>query len=284
MILVDGIESSKAQHNLDFEDRMARFGDACFETIRVSNSYPLFYQRHYSRLIATMDYLNFDINPSLVLKRFFDELMLVIKGNGINNGSIRVIVHRLGRGKYRSTSGECERIIYISSRPDNETFYPWHAKGLSVCIYQENVKAMSPLSNVKSNNALLYILGLRNALDSGYDDCIILNSAGRAAEASSSNLFLYSNGQLTTPPLSEGCLDGVMRNVIKKLAKWNKIELEERSITREDILTSEELFFTNAGSGITWVKSLEGKEFACSFSKGLFLKLNERASQILERR
>ena len=75
-----------------------------------------------------------------------------------------------------------------------------------------------------------------------------------------------------------------MRSVVKKLAIWNKIPLEEKAISVEELHDAEEIFTTNASKGIVWVKTFQERTYSNNFTKGLHLKLNERVAKILESR
>ena len=81
----------------------------------------------------------------------------------------------------------------------------------------------------------------------GAFDALFLNEQGFVTEGGRSNVFIKKNGQWLTPPLSSGCLPGVMRSIVLKDAKHQALE---QNITRTDVLNAEEVIFTNALRGI----------------------------------
>ena len=95
-------------------------------------------------------------------------------------------------------------------------------------------------------------------------------------EALNGNLFMLIGNQLITPPLSEGCLNGVMRKQILTLAKNTAgIEVIEKAISPFDLQKADELFITNVISGIQPITKYRKKEFESLFAKVLLEKLNE---------
>jgi branched-chain amino acid aminotransferase len=106
-----------------------------------------------------------------------------------------------------------------------------------------------PLSNIKSGNALIYVLAAIFAKENQCEDAIILNEYGRVCEATSSNIFMKYQGKYYTPPLSEGCVDGVMRKVwIQELIKQGFSVLEQ-PVTIELLAIAEEIWLTNVIQG-----------------------------------
>ena len=81
----------------------------------------------------------------------------------------------------------------------------------------------------------------------GAFDALFINEQGFVTEGGRSNVFVKKDGQWLTPPLASGCLPGVMRSMVLKDVKYQAVE---RNITRTDVLSAEEVIFTNALRGI----------------------------------
>ena len=95
-------------------------------------------------------------------------------------------------------------------------------------------------------------------------------------EAANGNLFMVLNGQLITPPITEGCLNGIMRKQILRLSKeLQSIEILEKAISPFDLQKADELFITNVIVGIQSVTKYRKKEFENSLAKQLLDKLNQ---------
>ena len=85
----------------------------------------------------------------------------------------------------------------------------------------------------------------------GFDEAILLNESGRVAEGSTCNLFMVRKGKLITPPVTENILEGITRDCVMRLAGWEmNLETEERPISRSELYTCEELFFTGTAVGL----------------------------------
>ncbi len=93
------------------------------------------------------------------------------------------------------------------------------------------------------------------------DDVLIMNQHGRIAEATSSNVFWIKNGIIFTPPLTEGPVAGIMREVVIKKATAQGLMVQEKELTIENLFHSDECFLTNALNGITLVNQFRDKKF-----------------------
>ena len=111
---------------------------------------------------------------------------------------------------------------------------------------------------VKSLNYLNNVLAKRDAKLRGAAEALVLNAAGRVAEAAAANVFAWRRGALVTPPVSEGALEGITRRTVLELAPELGITAREVPLTRADLLDAEEVFLTGSGAGITRVATLDG--------------------------
>jgi len=102
------------------------------------------------------------------------------------------------------------------------------------------------------------ILALREALDSGADETLLLDPEGYVAEGSGENIFVIRNGVLMTPELTS-CLDGITRNTIMRFADDLGLKVVERRITRDEVYVADEAFFTGTAAEVLPIKSLDGR-------------------------
>jgi branched-chain amino acid aminotransferase len=100
-------------------------------------------------------------------------------------------------------------------------------------------------------------LARKEATDGGFDEAILLNSAGHVAEGSAENLFVVRCGKLITPGRSEGILEGITRRSVIKIAKDMGIETVERSIERSELYIADEVFLTGTGCQVAWVEKID---------------------------
>ena len=153
--------------------------------------------------------------------------------------------------------------------------YTLNTKGLVIDIFDEFKKPLNKLSNLKTNNAIPYVLAGIYKKKRNLGDCILLNENNNIIEAVSSNIFTVKGKSMYTPSLEEGCLDGVMRNRIIDIAlDMNYIVFEDAILSVNDITAADEIFLTNAISGIQWVGAYKTKRFYNTAAKKLIADLN----------
>ena len=93
-------------------------------------------------------------------------------------------------------------------------------------------------------------LARMEALKSGFDEAIMLNSTGHVVEASAENIFLVKNGDLYTPPISSGALEGITRDTVIDIAERNNIKVISENISRDELYYFNEVFLTGTASEI----------------------------------
>jgi branched-chain amino acid aminotransferase len=131
------------------------------------------------------------------------------------------------------------------------------------------------LSQIKTTNNIPHVLTGIYKRENNLDDCIVLNDQDRIVEAISSNIFLYKNNNIYTPSLDEGCMDGVMRKQVLKIAKDLTINVFEGMVNGSMLLQADELFLTNAIKGIEWVVAYREKRYFNKATKGILDELNK---------
>jgi branched-chain amino acid aminotransferase len=118
-----------------------------------------------------------------------------------------------------------------------------------VNITMTQAKAVSNYSNS--------ILANMEALDDGYDEALLLDSAGFVSEGAGENIFVVKNGVVYTPDLSAGALNGITRNTILHICKDLGIEVVQKRITRDEVYIAEEAFFTGTAAEVTPIRELD---------------------------
>jgi branched-chain amino acid aminotransferase len=103
------------------------------------------------------------------------------------------------------------------------------------------------------------ILAKMEAVQSGYDEAIMLNTDGVIAEGSGENLFLVRDGVLYTPPISAGCLDGITRDSVKTLLEEDGYQVVERNMHRSDLYYCDEVFLTGTAAEVTPVREVDDR-------------------------
>lgn len=258
---------------LQAQNRGFKFGDGLFESMRMCGGKLKFPELHADRLHAGMKTLKMDgytLLDEYLLKQKATELVKKNKING--NARLRLTIYRNGEGLYTPQSNKVGYLLEASALPNAE--YELNAKGLIIDVYDEIPKPINKLSNYKTTNALLYVMAGLYQKRYSLDEALLLNQNGFLCESTSSNVFVVYQGQIYTPALSEGCVAGVMRNVVMKLAKQHQLPLIEAQINPQILNEAEEVFVTNAVSGIRWVMGYGRKRYFNEVAKALSAKLN----------
>lgn len=229
------------------------YGDLLFETIKVINGKAELAAYHCERITAAADILGFKLPENWGLPFFNDWVLSQTKGRSVR---LRMVIYRSGTGFYKPVLNDVEFKAETWPLPKDKEQKV--VKNLGV--FRAYFKPCHALSNVKSGNALIYVMAARYAEQHQFDDVLILNQYGRVAEATSSNVFWVQNGIIYTTPLSEAPVAGVMRRfVIQKLQEVN-IEVVEQEVLPEQLAEADAIFLTNAISGIVWVDNLLNKK------------------------
>jgi branched-subunit amino acid aminotransferase/4-amino-4-deoxychorismate lyase len=271
---INGNIQSSASAVLSADNRSFRYGDGIFETIRFANGKVQFLARHVNRLRTSLEILKIDCPEGYTEAYFRTEINKLVEKNKVEKGArIRLTVFRKEGGYY--TPHIDEPHFLIECEPIEESFYNLNPKGYSIDIFPDYKKPINRLSNVKSNNALLHVLAGVYRKQNDLDDCIILNQNFGIAEGISSNIFAVKNGVLYTPPIVDGCVDGIMRRHIIEVARAHRISVYEVSLQMNVLLNSDELFLTNVISGVRWVGAYKAKRFYNNMAKHIIDKLNE---------
>jgi len=118
-----------------------------------------------------------------------------------------------------------------------------------VNITMTQAKAVSNYSNS--------ILANMEALDDGYDEALLLDSAGFVSEGAGENVFVVKDDVVYTPDLSAGALNGITRNTVMHICKDLGLELVQKRITRDEIYIADEAFFTGTAAEVTPIRELD---------------------------
>lgn len=114
-----------------------------------------------------------------------------------------------------------------------------------------------PMQAKAASNYANAALARVEALKDGYDEAIMLNYNGKVSEGSAENIFLINNGEIFTPPLSAGILNGITRDSVIKIAKADEISIIEANIDREDLYVADEVFMTGTAAEVKSVTEID---------------------------
>lgn len=230
--------------------RAALFGDGVFETIHIYRHVALFVQEHLARLSEALFVLN--LTPPLSMQ----ELAEAVKEKAAlyPYARLKIVMYRKGEGAYTPSTSEAGIVIGITPYTRVEDF-PW-ASPASVVVYPFPVNMRMPWSRFKTLSALRYVQAAAYAKAQGYADALLLSVEGYLSETSRANLFFWDGEVLHTPPLSTGCVEGVLQRFIRRLANQERIPLQETLLIPNKLASIKEVFSTNVMQGIQPIRAI----------------------------
>lgn len=255
-------------------NRAFLYGDAVFETIKVSNGKILFLEDHYFRLMASMRILRMEI-PMEYTMEFFEMNILKLIENFEKSEAyrIRITVFREGEGFYLPLQKNVSFLVSIATV--DEAKFSIKSTDYEVELFKDAAISTQLLSTIKSTNRMVQITASIFAKENGYNNCLILNTDKNVAEAIDSNLFMVQGNVITTPPLQDGCVNGILRKeLIRLLQKQTEFTFEERSISAFELQKADELFLTNTIKGIQPITKYRKKTYQKNVALTLLELLN----------
>jgi len=253
------------------DNRSFRYGDGFFETMKMIKGNIVLKEYHFERLFSSLELLKFErpvhFTVAYLLKQVID---LTLKNKHTEHARIRLTIFRGDGGLYDPENNLPHYIIQSWQLHAGD--FSFNKKGMATGIYTNARKTCDDFSPIKTNNYLPYLMAALWAKENKLDDAIVLNNYNRIADATIANIFLVKDGKIKTPALSEGCISGIMRRYLLKALQQENIPFEETMIQREELAEAGEVFTTNAGQGIRWVKQCEKYNYRHELSDYLYNK------------
>ena len=244
----------EAEASVSIFDRGFLYGDGVFETMRVYGGEIFRLHHHLQRLREGLKVLQ--IGPRITEEELRGMLLELLERNNVRDGMARVYVTRGLSGLTVKGQAPWEPSIVATARQRMFASVDLRA-GISTIRLDENSK----LAGIKSANRLIYEVAQHEARNAGLTDAVLLNKAGSAVELTTSNLFVVKNGNLYTPPLSDGPLPGITRDLVLTLATRLGIVTREVSFGIEMFLEADEVFATNSLMEVGPVFEVAGAKF-----------------------
>ena len=250
---LDGHLTGKKQARLDPGDRGLLLGDGLFETLLARDGVIEHLDLHLQRLRNSATMLGIPLPyDAAAMTQGLHELLVA---TGLDHGvtALRMTLTR-GPGRRGLLPPEApEPHLLMTAAP----YHPPLEDSFAARIVAIRRNEGSPLSRIKSLNYLDNVLALQEAIAAGADEALLRNNAGQICGGSRNNLFVIRAGQLLTPPISDGVLDGIKRRVILDCARRIGCPVIEESLSPMDLLTVDEAFLSNSLMGIKPVHRID---------------------------
>jgi len=262
------------EENLLVNNRAFLYGDGVFETLKIVDGRILFLEDHYFRLMSSMRVIRMEIPMDFTMEYLEEQILALAKANSCEaSGRARITVYRNDGGYYLPKDRTVS--FLVNAVPLESAIYKIEKPTYEVDLYKDFYVTRQLLSTIKSTNKLINITGSIFADENDLDNCLLLNDAKNVIEALNGNIFMLMGNKLTTPPVAEGCHNGVMRRQVIALAKKVEgLEVVEEPVSPFDLQRADELFVTNIIMGIQPITKYRKKEFGNKLASDLIVKLN----------
>jgi branched-chain amino acid aminotransferase len=264
-----------ASTNLLYNNRAFLYGDGVFETVKIINNRVLFLEDHYFRLMSSMRILRMEIPMNFTMEYFEEQIKLIVNANNYSDAvRARITVYRNPGGYYLPETNTVS--FLINSVPIENKSYEMSLEEYEVDLYKDIYISKQLLSTLKTTNKIINITASIYAKENDLQNCLLLNEDKNVVEAVQGNVFMLMDNKLITPPISEGCLNGIMRKQILAIVKkMDNIEVVEGTISPFDLQKADELFITNVIKGIQPITKYRKKEYKTAFSQKVLNLLND---------
>ena len=257
-IFINGKLYDKEDAKISVYDHGLLYGDGVFEGMRSYGGKVFRHREHLERLWKSARAIMLEIPMTM------DEVEAAVNDtlatNNITDGYIRLVVTRgagsLGIDPNRTSDPQ---VIIIT---DKITLYPeeYYENGLeivTVSTIRNHPAALSP--RVKSLNYLNNVMAKIEGLQAGCEEALMLNHNGEVAECTGDNIFIVRDGELLTPSVDAGILEGITRQTVIDLAQEAGVPVRETTLTRHDIFIADECFLTGSAAEVVPVVKLDSR-------------------------
>lgn len=268
LVCLDGLHLPADQPVLMADNKSYRYGDGIFETMKMTDEDIPLWGLHWSRFQSSLRQLGFDPAKLPHRERLYEQVKELCRENNC------AALARIRLSAFRGNGGPFDQVnefhYLIESWPLDPAINRFNEQGVTIGIFPTARKSCDALANIKSASYLPYALAARHAIAHNWDDALVLNSQGRIADSSVANIFLVQDGHLSTPPLSEGCVNGVMRKYLLEKLPAAGFPITESPIGIHQLQQADELFLTNAITGLRWIRKFEDREYGHSVSSTIY--------------
>ena len=255
-IYINGTLYEKQDAKVSVSDHGLLYGDGVFEGMRVYEGIVFRMDLHLRRLWNSAKAICLEI--PMTHEEVAQAVVDTLQANDIQDGYVRLVVTRgvgtLGLDPNKTSDPQ---VIIIT---DSITLYPdeYYQNGLEIVTVntiRNHPAALNP--RIKSLNYLNNILAKIEGLKAGCVEALMLNHRGEVAECTGDNIFLVRAGQVYTPPVDAGILEGITRDAVIELAKQDNLCVNEIPITQQDVYGADECFLTGSAAEVVPVVKVD---------------------------
>jgi branched-chain amino acid aminotransferase len=246
LVWIDGVLCDPATARISPFDHGLTVGDGVFETMKVIDGEAFALRRHLARLRRSAAGLGLTVPQSDdALRAAVDE---TIAANRLASGRVRLTVTG-GVGPLGSDRGSDGVSVILAVSPQA----PWPPSATVVTVpWRRNEH--SAVAGLKTTSYADNVVALRHAKDHGADEAIFANTSGNLCEGTGTNIFVALDGRLRTPPLSSGCLAGIVRELLVEV-----LDVYEVDLPIERLADVDEAFLTSSTREVQPISTIDGR-------------------------
>lgn len=233
--------------------------------------------RHCQRLSSSARFLHYDLPPSKIEQVLVD---FIKKNQPTTSFYIRPFVYTSDLG-IAPRLHNIEKDFFVYGLELGDYLSP---EGVSCRIsswYRQEDRSL-PLRGKISAAYITSSLAKTEAVESGFDEAILMNAQGKVSEASGMNIFIVRQGQLITPGFEQDILEGITRDSILTIARNMGIPVVERPIDKSELFVADEVFLSGTAAKITPIRRIENYSFTPD--RPITEKLRDKLMAITENR
>jgi len=241
-VVFNGVTMAETAVPLATDNRAFLYGDGLFETMRYENGTLWFFPDHVRRLQRGMQALGL-VPPSTFTADYLHSCIRQLLGqNGLTAGCarLRLQVWRQPGGLYTPVQDSLDWLL--QARPAQPFALTEKER---IGLYEGISLCPSTISPFKTGSALPYVMAGRYRLAQAWDDALLLDARGHLAECVASNIFWLRDQTLYTPSLQTGCIEGILRAKLLKLAPALGLVVAEGLYPPAVLAKAEAVFCTN---------------------------------------
>lgn len=279
-VWIDGNFVPRDEAKVSIFDHGLLYGDGVFEGIRAYSGKIFECKAHMRRLFDSARAIRLTI--PYTAEEIEANIYECLKLNNLSDSYIRLVVTR-GVGTLGLDPQNCARpSVFIIT--ELIRLYPaeMYENGMAVItasVIRNHPNALSP--RIKSLNYLNNILAKIEAVDAGVPEAVMLNSEGYVAECTADNIFVVRDGEVFTPPASDGSLEGVTRGAIIGICKSSAIPISERRMERHDLYIADECFLTGTAAEVIPVTKIDGRPIGSGKPGPMTKRLSENFHKLV---
>jgi branched-subunit amino acid aminotransferase/4-amino-4-deoxychorismate lyase len=251
-VWVNGRIVRGAEAAISLFDRGARDGGGIFETLRVYGGRPFAWERHLERMVLSAAELGFPVPPSPGALR--DALAELLAAQSLTDAVVRITVTR-GIAGGRPTRTGC----WVEAEPIAGRLWAGTRRGGAAVMYSRVPFQQGWIGRHKTTSRMAWDLAREEARAVNADEALLVSRDGQVLEGAASNVFVFRDDEVITPPLSQDVLPGVTRAIVLELCRERGIRRREATVVPEHLRWADEVFLTNSVQEVLPVASIEGR-------------------------